>query len=101
MARFHEVIDSLGVGDTGALMYPDTFVDDIRGAYDSDIQGATAQIALLTEQIATLEAQNTQLAAANWNLSQSIPANNVIEDSEPEEPEPSEDDDPDTSDFFE
>lgn len=102
MARFTDYLDSLGVGDGGAVMYPETFQDDIRGAYDSDIQGASAQIALLTEQVATLEAQNTQLAAANWNLSQSIPANGTIEEPDPEEDmSNSEDDDPDTSDFFE
>lgn len=102
MARFNDYLDSLGVGDAGAVMYPDTFDADIRAAYDQDFQGATAQVALLSEQVAQLQAQNTELAAANWNLLQAIPANNTVEEPNPEEDnEPSEDDDPDTADFFE
>lgn len=101
MARFSEYLDSLGVGDAGAIMYPDTFDADIRAAYDADFQGATAQQALLEQEIATLKAQNTELAAANWNLLQSIPTNNTVEEPEPNEDADSEDDDTDPSDFFE
>lgn len=96
MARFNEIIDSLGVGEDGARMYPDTFVDDITGAYDFDMQGSTAVIAQLTAEAETLRAQNQELAAANWNLLQSIPAAAPEGESEDtdtgDEPE---DDDPD------
>ena len=101
MARFGEYLDSLGVGDAGAIMYPDTFDTDIRAAYDADFQGATAQQAMLEQEIATLKAQNMELAAANWNLLQSIPTNNTVEEPEPDEEPDSEDDDTDPSDFFE
>lgn len=96
MGRFGEIIDSLGVGEAGAVMYPDTFVDDIRGAYDFDMQGSSAVISQLQAELETVKAQNVELAAANWNLLQSIPTNTEVVDTPEEEPEDNpEDTDPD------
>lgn len=102
MSQFNTYLDSVGVGEDGAYMYPDTFHDDLRGAYDSDFQGAAANIALLQQQVADLEAKNVELAAANWNLLQSVPATGTVAETPAEEEpgEETEDDDPDTDDFF-
>lgn len=105
MGRFNEYLDTLGVGDDGASVYPETFQDDLRGAYDADFQGATANAALLQAEIDRLTVQNTELAAANWNLLQSIPSNTPVQeenpDDDPEDDDPDDDsEDPEPSSFF-
>lgn len=95
MAKFTDYLDSLGVGDAGAVMYPETFDADIRGAYDFDMQGASATISQLQAEVATLQAQNTELAAANWNLLQSIPTTNTVEDADTDTDTDSDSDDSD------
>jgi hypothetical protein len=104
MGKFTDYLDTLGAGEDGAFIYPETFHDDLRGAYDADFQGATANAAMLQAEIDRLTVQNTELAAANWNLLQSIPSNTAVaettDDTETDDDPDDDSDDPDTSDFF-
>lgn len=78
--RFGDYLSSLGQGDEGGTMYPDNFLADIQAAYDDDIaeinNTASAAVAVAEGQLTGLRAENTSLAAANWNLTQSIPRTN-------------------------
>lgn len=106
MSAFRTMIDSVGRGEDGGVMYPETFLDDIGGAYDADFAGATAETAGLQARIAELEGLLQQSQAANWQLLQQVQAGQATIPDEPnveentDDTEDSEDDDPDTEDFF-
>lgn len=108
MGKYQDYINSVGVGEDGAYMYPDTFIADLNGAYEDDFAGATATIAQKDAEIQNLTAQNQQLAAANWTLLQQIPANGGADvdantdtgDGDGDGDGDGEDDDPDVDDFF-
>lgn len=75
MARFHELIDSIGVAEDGvSIAYPETFLDDIRAAYDEDLAGPAAAIEVRDAEIAELKAQILQLQAHNYELMTQVPA---------------------------
>ena len=106
MGAFPDYLASVGANEDGSIAYPEDFMGGAQSAYDADIQGASATIALKDAEIAELRAQNTQLAAANWNLLQSIPTTAAVDDTDAEsdedttDEESDEDSDPDTDDFF-
>ena len=69
MGLFHDLIDTLGVGDDGvSVAYPDTFRDDITSAYDGDLSGHAAKIEVLEADNALLKAELTAVKAHNYEL---------------------------------
>jgi hypothetical protein len=75
MARFDDLLSSLGTGEDGiSVAYPDTFGDDIRSAYDEDMSIPTAKIQVLESENAELLAQVATLKAHNYDLLMQIPA---------------------------
>ena len=86
MARIHDLIDSLGMGEDGLTAYPDTFTTDILSAYDEDLSIPSSKVAVLEADLAQALAEIERLKAHNYDLLTAVPA-------EPDtEPEPDEDD---------
>lgn len=82
------LLDSLGVAEDGiSTVYPETFVEDIRGAYGADADAAAAKIQVLTADLAAAQQQILLLQAHNYELMTSAPADQSAEVNE----EPSED----------
>lgn len=75
MARFHDLLSSVGVGEDGvSLAYPDTFSDDLTAAYDEDFSVPSAKIQVLESENAELVAQIATLKAHNYDLLMQVPA---------------------------
>jgi hypothetical protein len=99
MARFHDLLATLGVGEDGvSTAYPDTFTDDLSAAYDEDFSVPSAKIQVLETENAELAAQIATLKAHNYDLLMQIPTaatpdqggegeNDENPDSEDEEPD--------------
>jgi hypothetical protein len=69
VAQFNDMLDTLGVGDDGiSVAYPETFLDDIRGAYDADMGIPTAKISVLEADLAAALAEIDRLKAHNYDL---------------------------------
>lgn len=74
MAKFHEVIDSLGYGDDGiTTAYPETFTTDIMAAYDEDMSIPTAAVDVLKADLAAAQAEIVRLKAHNYELITATP----------------------------
>jgi len=95
MPKVTDLLDSLGVAEDGiSTVYPETFVGDIRAAYDEDFSIPAARISVLEADLAAAQAEILALKAHNYELMVSVPAEEP--DAEPEaEPdeEPDEDND--------
>lgn len=75
MARFDELVSSVGFGEDGATpVYPDTFLEDIKGAYAADMEIPDAAVTQLTVERDALIAENTALKAEMYTLVKQIPA---------------------------
>lgn len=95
MARFNELIDSVGMSDNGITYdYPDTFMDDIRAAYTDDITAisdpANAKISVLEADLMAANEEIARLKAHNYDLMMQIPASETVDDTT--EPTPALDD---------
>lgn len=92
MARTIDLLDSLGVGEDGiSVTYPETFVEDMRGAYTADEEAAAAKIAVLTSDLAEANQQILLLQAHNYELMTSAPVEEgpaEVEEENPDEDEP-------------
>lgn len=74
MAKFHDMLSSLGLGEDGvSVAYPDTFTDDITSAYDEDFSVPSAKIGVLETELAEANATIAQLKAHNYDLLMQIP----------------------------
>ena len=97
MARTIDLLDSLGVAEDGiSTAYPETFMDDIRGAYGADANAAAARIAFLEADLAAAQQEIVLLQAHNYQLMVSVPADEP-DDAEQGEPEGEPDDNDDNS----
>lgn len=94
MSRTLSLLDSVGVAEDGiSVAYPETFMDDLRGAYGADQDAAAAKISVLEADLAAAKEQILLLQAHNYELMTSaVPVEPGPVD-EPEE-EPSSDDPP-------
>lgn len=94
MGRFHELIDSVGVGEDGvSVAYPETFIDDIRGAYDEDFAGPTAAITVKDQEISALKQEILELQAHNYQLLMQIPSAPAVDETPEEDNSESDDED--------
>lgn len=96
MANTLALLDSLGVAEDGiSTAYPDTFVDDLRGAYTADADAAAARISILEADLAEAKQQILLLQAHNYELMTSAPAEpaEVEEEESPASDEPEDNDD--------
>lgn len=92
------LLDSLGVAEDGiSTVYPETFVEDIRGAYGADADAAAAKISVLTADLAAAQQQILLLQAHNYELMTSAPADTSagVEDEGTPDDDPAPDDDND------
>lgn len=97
MARTIDLLDSLGVAEDGiSTAYPETFMDDIRGAYGADADAAAARIAILEADLAAAQQEIVLLQAHNYQLMVSVPADEP-DDADQGEPEGEPDDNDDNS----
>ena len=75
MPKVTDLLDSLGVAEDGiSTVYPDTFTDDIRSAYDEDFSIPSAKIEVLTAELAAALQEIIALKAHNYELMVSVPA---------------------------
>lgn len=96
MSSTLSLLDSLGVGEDGiSTAYPDTFTDDIRGAYTADADAAAAKIGVLTADLAAAQQQILLLQAHNYELMTSAPTEQPAEVEEEENPASDEPEDTD------
>ena len=97
MARTTDLLDSLGMAEDGiSTAYPETFMDDIRGAFTADSDAAAAKIGVLEADLAAAQQQILLLQAHNYELMTTAPVENgaVVEEEEtPDSEEPEENDD--------
>lgn len=83
MAKFDDLINSIGVGEDGvSIAYPDTFIDDLRGAYTDDMSIPDAQIQVLTAENAGLKQEVILLKAHNYELITQVPSEDVGSDND-------------------
>jgi hypothetical protein len=84
--RFHDALASYK-GEDGSVNLPDDWETGLTTAYDDDFAEAgelsTAKIAEQTAQVADLQAQLTAAKAANWDLLQSVAADDTGADTDP------------------
>lgn len=96
MARITDLLDSLGMAEDGvSTAYPDTFVEDIRGAYTADSDAAAAKVSVLEADLAAAKEQILLLQAHNYELMTSAPAETpaaVEEEGTPDSEEPEDND---------
>lgn len=94
MARFREILDSLGVGEDGVTtVYPDTFLDDISSAYDEDISFPNSALEVARAELVEARAEIVQLKAHNYELMMQIPANEPAPEDAPGEDDGADNDD--------
>jgi hypothetical protein len=97
MAKVPDLLDSLGVAEDGiSTAYPETFVSDIRSAYDEDATIPAARISVLEADLAAAQKTITDLKAHNYELMVSVPVTDpdaAPEDDPDEDPEDSDNDD--------
>lgn len=96
MAKVTDMLDSLGTGEDGiSPLYPDTFLDDLRGAYTDDLSVPAAKISVLETDLAAALAEIDRLKAHNYDLLMQIPAEGApaSEDDNESEDDDSEDED--------
>lgn len=73
--KFTDLISSIGVGADGVTTeYPDTFIDDLSGAYAEDMAIPDARIQVLESDLAAANAAVLALQAENYTLIKMIPA---------------------------
>ena len=97
MARTIDLLDSLGVAEDGiSTAYPETFMDDIRGAYGADADAAAARVAILEADLAAAQQEIVLLQAHNYQLMVSVPADEP-DDADQGEPKGEPDDNDDNS----
>lgn len=84
MARFTDMIDSLGMGEDGLTAYPDTFTADLTAAYDEDMSIPAARVEVLEADLLAAKAEILSLKAHNYELITQVPV-------ESETPEPTDD----------
>lgn len=89
MARFRELIDSLGMGEDGLTAYPETFTTDLASAYDEDMSIPAARVEVLEADLLAANAEILRLKAHNYELITQVPV-------EAENPESSDDNADDT-----
>lgn len=97
MAKVHDMLSSLGVGEDGiSVAYPETFQDDILSAYDEDFSVPTAKIQVLEAELAEANAAIATLKAHNYDLLMQVPAAVTPDEDtdDSEEDEPSDEDEP-------
>jgi hypothetical protein len=95
MARVHDMLSSLGVGEDGvSVAYPDTFVDDISAAYEEDMSGPTAKIGVLETELAEANAKIAELKAHNYDLLMQVPTATTPEEGAPEKEEEPDEEEP-------
>jgi hypothetical protein len=86
LGRFHDTLASFK-GEDGAVALPEDWEAGLTTAYDDDFTEAgdlsTAKISELTGQNEALAAELTRAKAANWDLLQSIPADEPGANSDP------------------
>ena len=98
MSRTLSLLDSVGMAEDGiSVAYPETFMDDIRGAYGADQDAAAAKISVLEADLAAAQQQILMLQAHNYELmTTAVPADPAPEETPEDEPsgddEPSDDD---------
>lgn len=86
MARFHDMLNSLGVGEDGiSTAYPDTFQGDITGAYDEDMGVHTAKIGVLETDLAAALSQIDVLKAHNYDLMTQVPTDTALDEEDGDE----------------
>lgn len=96
MAKVTELLDSLGVAEDGiSTVYPETFVGDIRAAYEEDFSIPAARIAVLEADLAAAQDKILALKAHNYELMVSVPATESDENPESEGDDDTPDDDND------
>lgn len=95
MSNTLSLLDSIGVAEDGiSTAYPETFMDDIRGAYGADADAAAAKISVLEADLAAAKAQILTLQAHNYELMTSaVPVEETTVET-PGEDDPSGDDAP-------
>lgn len=98
MAKVTELLDSLGVAEDGiSTVYPETFVGDIRAAYEEDFSIPAARIAVLEADLAAAQDEILALKAHNYELMVSVPATESDENQESEGDDTPDDDNDDNS----
>lgn len=89
MARVTDLLSTLGVAEDGiTTAYPDTFIDDITGAYGDDTAAYEAKIQVLSADLAAAQEKVVQLQAHNYELMTSVSATTANVEGENEEEEP-------------
>lgn len=85
MAKFHDVLDSLGMGEDGLTAYPETFTNDITAAYEDDLSIPAARVSVLEADLAAAQAEILRLKAHNYELITAVPAeDNGDQDTDPD-----------------
>ena len=83
MARFTDLVSSVGVGDDGVTMsYPDTFLADLDSAYAEDMSVPAAKIQVLETENLALKNEVTMLKAHNYELLIAAPSGEAHADGE-------------------
>ena len=102
MAKFDDLINSIGVGEDGVtLAYPDTFIDDVRTAYADDMSIPDAQIQVLMAENASLKEEVILLKAHNYELITQVPSDDSGSDDANDDSDNSDnDEDVTTDDLF-
>ena len=97
MARVTDLLSTLGVAEDGiTTAYPDTFIDDINGAYGEDTAAYEAKIQVLSADLAAAQQKVIELQAHNYELMTSVSATPNVEgegEEESGEDEPEDNDD--------
>lgn len=65
--------------------YPETFMDDIRGAYDSDFVGVQAKVVDLETQLAAVQAELQAEKVQNYDLMRANMATAEVAEPDPED----------------
>ena len=96
MGKFDDLISTVGVGEDGVtIAYPDTFLDDVRGAYTADMEIPSAKIQVLEQENAALQQEVILLKAHNYELITQVPSD---DSGQSEDDESESDDDGDDTD---
>lgn len=87
MSKFASLIDSLGMGEDGLTVYPDTFPSDLTAAYDEDMSIPAARVEVLEADLMAANAEILRLKAHNYELITQVPSepenvNDPVDDDE-------------------